>query len=69
MRMVAPLRNPYPCDYRMAFASSIVLYPLARHTGLTAMFPLPEANGLTVFRFCTNEWRRSALSTGGARCP
>ena len=30
---------------------------------------LQEANGLTVFRLCHDEWVRSALSTGGVWCP
>ena len=30
---------------------------------------LKEADGLTVFRLCHDEWVRSALSTGGVECP
>jgi hypothetical protein len=36
---VAASRNPYPGDYRLAFACSIVLYPLAHHAGLAATLP------------------------------
>jgi hypothetical protein len=62
-------RNPYPGDYGPAFACSIVLYPLARHVNLAAALPFREANGLTVFRFCHQQWVRPALSTGGVGCP
>src|SRR5580698_5113820 len=54
---VAGKRNPYPTDYRSAFALSLVLYPLPRRLALRFAFPDRLSgwgdNGLTTFRRCT----------------
>ena len=42
--------NPYPGDYRPAFACSVLLLPAALSAGLTARFPCRERYGLTKFR-------------------
>jgi hypothetical protein len=43
---------PYPHDYRMAFAFSVVLYLLVRRSHFRACYPLGDANRLTTFRLC-----------------
>ena len=45
--------NPYPTDYRPAFACSLLLYPLPCQVVLRLPFlsvPAQEDNGLTTFR-------------------
>jgi hypothetical protein len=45
--------NPYPPDYREAFASSIIPYPPSHRLALRLAFPKGENYGLTTFRTCT----------------
>jgi hypothetical protein len=44
--------NPYPSDYRTAFASSLVLYPPSLRSRLAAGLPRREDDGLTTFHGC-----------------
>jgi len=49
--------NPYPADYRPAFACSLFLYPLPYQVTLRLPFlwgPAQECNGLTTFRGWNN---------------
>ena len=41
--------NPYPLDYRAAFASSLILYPPPHRRRLAAGLPRREDDGLTTF--------------------
>jgi hypothetical protein len=42
--------NPYPPDYRTAFASSLILYPPSHRHPLAVGLPRGEDDGLTTFR-------------------
>ena len=41
----------YPIDYRVAFASSLIPFPLPHERSLQSAFPLGEDNGVTSFIF------------------
>src|SRR6516165_323514 len=41
--------NPYPFDYRAAFASSLILYPPSHRRPLAEGLPREEDDGLTTF--------------------
>jgi len=60
--------NPYPSDYRSAFASSVLLYPQPYRRALRCAFPGGSATGLPSSVGVT-EWGRLSLSTGDAGCP
>src|SRR3954454_13442904 len=47
---VARRLNPYPPDYRTAFASSLILYPPSHRHPLAVGLPRREDDGLTTFR-------------------
>jgi len=56
---------PYPPHYRMAFASSIILYPLQHQLTLRSALSAKLArrrNGLTTFRISNKSWEGSAIS-------
>ena len=67
--------NPYPADYRPAFACSLILYPPPRGLLLRVAFPCGEDDGLTTFRRCTGVGKVAALRrwcvicAGGVRSP
>jgi hypothetical protein len=46
--------NPYPADYRAAFASSIFLFPHALLRSLRSAFPYRGAYGVSTFRLTDN---------------
>ena len=60
--VMLPRLNPYPSHYRMAFASSRVLYPHRHWRALRHRFPLRERYGLTTFRTRT-------MDEEGSACP
>jgi len=60
--------NPYPDDYRSAFASSVLLYPQHCRRALRCAFPHGSATGLPSSA-CVIAWGRLSLSTGGVGCP
>src|SRR6266446_5417652 len=61
---IAPVLNPYPSHYRMAFASSILPLPHAYRLALRLAFPRGRRTGLPCSVSVTYEWSRRALSTG-----
>src|SRR5215510_6595270 len=60
--------NPYPSDYRSAFASSVFLYPQHYRRPLRPAFPDGSATGLPSSA-CVTEWGRLSLFTGDVGCP
>jgi len=58
-------RNPYPTDYRLAFACSIFLCPQSRRLALRLAFPEGGLRGCHV-PYAYQEWGRSRLFAGGA---
>ena len=54
--------NPYPTDYRAAFASSLILYPPSRRRPLAAGLPRREDDGFTTFHGRITDGAGSASS-------
>ena len=54
--------NPYPPDYRAAFASSLLLYPPSHRRPLAAGLPRREDDGLTTFHGRITDGLGSACS-------
>ena len=58
--------NPYPPDYRPAFACSLILYPLPRRLALRVAFPRAGRTTGLPRSADVPEWVRSPLYAGGA---
>jgi hypothetical protein len=56
--------HPYPSRYRMAFASSILLFPHTYRLALRLAFPRGRCTGFPCSVSVTHGWVRRALSTG-----